>query len=733
MSDISKIPMSRVDNLIEALSDITVESEPFVGATTTTDGKIGLVPAPTMADVDHILQGDGTWAVNYDEDNVKKFGAKGDGVTDDTAAIQNAINSSSRVVFDGGTYLVSSEIYITKGCIIDGRGCTIKSTNSANTGVFTVTASGVTIQNINFLNNEKPESTNRTGSYCISLLSGSDSIRIDSCNFDNFRVCIYSSTNNVDWVTNITITNCVFNAYDQGCLLDDFKHVIISNCKGFGVEITQYNTSLETYDPPHFLYVTDRSGSAKSDLTMIGCLEVGNIYSSSFKVRYCHGVTLVGNTSSGCCRGFEIDLCEDVLIDGNIVRNMCVTDTTVNPNTDNYQSSIWLASVQNAHVSNNLTVIPNSLPIWHFRITLDSNFTTVLNKNITITNNTCVYKGYASRANIIAYGMEDSLIENNRYVNTGVLDNGLLLDMHTSTNTIFQNNSYRGPADSGGKYYAKFTDCTGCKSVYNVTDVDGSSVNSITNGTDAILSNQTIQQRGFASQVDVPTAWNTSVGFKRVSTGLGFFCEESTNTPAEVFTAKPITGGIMLEFGTDLLPKTTNTLNIGSASYKWKEIFASTGTINTSDKREKQHIQEIDDRVFKAWEKVSFKQFLFKNAVSEKGENARIHFGLIAQQVKKAFEDEGLDGFKYGLLCYDEWDDIYADTKIIDKEATYDKETGKLLTPEVSHYEKTIIKPAGNAYGIRYTEALALECAYQRWKLNKILKRLESIEKESGD
>ena len=34
----------------------------------------------------------------------------------------------------------------------------------------------------------------------------------------------------------------------------------------------------------------------------------------------------------------------------------------------------------------------------------------------------------------------------------------------------------------------------------------------------------------------------------------------------------------------------------------------------------------------------------------------RIHTGLIAQEIKKAFEGEGLDPFKYGVLCFDEWD-----------------------------------------------------------------------------
>ena len=42
--------------------------------------------------------------------------------------------------------------------------------------------------------------------------------------------------------------------------------------------------------------------------------------------------------------------------------------------------------------------------------------------------------------------------------------------------------------------------------------------------------------------------------------------------------------------------------------------------------------------------------------LSRKGsENARYHFGIIAQDLIKAFEDEGLNAFDYSLMCRDVW------------------------------------------------------------------------------
>jgi len=57
--------------------------------------------------------------------NVKSFGAKGDGSTDDTTAIQNAINFCGQnytLGFPGGTYNISSALQLVYGCTLIGSG-----------------------------------------------------------------------------------------------------------------------------------------------------------------------------------------------------------------------------------------------------------------------------------------------------------------------------------------------------------------------------------------------------------------------------------------------------------------------------------------------------------------------------------------------------------------------------------------------------------------------------------
>ena len=189
--------------------------------------------------------------------------------------------------------------------------------------------------------------------------------------------------------------------------------------------------------------------------------------------------------------------------------------------------------------------------------------------------------------------------------------------------------------------------------------------------------------------------------------------------------------------GGNLIPSSDNTSAMGISSNRWTQIFAASATINTSDEREKQQIADIPDAVFRAWGKVNFRQFLFNDAVEKKGDAARLHIGVIAQQVAEAFASEGLDATRYGLLCYDEWpeqQEVSHIEQIVVSEGVQDAD-GNYITPPM--YEDKVIveqeyRPAGGRYGIRYEEALALECAYQRWLGEKMDARIAALETKTG-
>ena len=95
---------------------------------------------------------------------------------------------------------------------------------------------------------------------------------------------------------------------------------------------------------------------------------------------------------------------------------------------------------------------------------------------------------------------------------------------------------------------------------------------------------------------------------------------------------------------------------LGNGTYRWGQIYSTNSSISTSDRNKKQDINDITESERKVATKITdlFKTFRFKDAVSNKGDDARLHNGVIAQDLIEAFESEGLDVHRYGLFCYDE-------------------------------------------------------------------------------
>ena len=96
-------------------------------------------------------------------------------------------------------------------------------------------------------------------------------------------------------------------------------------------------------------------------------------------------------------------------------------------------------------------------------------------------------------------------------------------------------------------------------------------------------------------------------------------------------------------------------VDLGSPWQRWKTLYA-TGTQFPSDERLKQDINDLTEAEQKVATKLKnlVKTYRYRDSVENKGENARIHCGVIAQDVAKAFESERLDPHRYSLFCKDE-------------------------------------------------------------------------------
>ena len=184
-----------------------------------------------------------------------------------------------------------------------------------------------------------------------------------------------------------------------------------------------------------------------------------------------------------------------------------------------------------------------------------------------------------------------------------------------------------------------------------------------------------------------------------------------------------ITGGeelIRFEVLTkSLRPASDNTVALGGPLTRFSQLFAATGTITTSSKNLKQDIDTIPDDVIKAWREVNWCQYRWRAAVAEKADGARLHVGLIAQDIRDVFLRHGLDATHYGLLCHDQWPAREA----IEAECAED---GSVLVAAVPAQE------AGELWGIRPDECLALEAESNRRLVQELLARVEKLEKSAG-
>jgi len=146
-----------------------------------------------------------------------------------------------------------------------------------------------------------------------------------------------------------------------------------------------------------------------------------------------------------------------------------------------------------------------------------------------------------------------------------------------------------------------------------------------------------------------------------------------------------------------------NIIDLGSASYRMDDIYATNGTIQTSDRNEKQDIEALSDaeqRVAVAC-KGLLRKFRWIDAVAEKGDDARIHFGIIAQDLQDAFAAEGLDAGRYAMFISSTW---------WEATETYTDDDGVEQT-RVNTYETLEEAPEGaterTRLGVRYPELLA--------------------------
>ena len=165
-----------------------------------------------------------------------------------------------------------------------------------------------------------------------------------------------------------------------------------------------------------------------------------------------------------------------------------------------------------------------------------------------------------------------------------------------------------------------------------------------------------------------------------------------------------------------------NVVDLGKSNIRFNDAFITNGVTTGSDGNDKQDIRDLteaEQRVAVAC-KGLLKAWRWKSAVEEKGDDARIHVGIIAQDLQAAFAAEGLDAGRYAMFMSNTWWEHDVEVPAVEAVAEVLDEEGNVVTEAVEAkdaytrtdtYDTQEEAPEGaterTRLGVRYSELLA--------------------------
>jgi hypothetical protein len=257
-------------------------------------------------------------------------------------------------------------------------------------------------------------------------------------------------------------------------------------------------------------------------------------------------------------------------------------------------------------------------------------------------------------------------------------------------------------------------------------------------GTELLSGRMFLRRSGGAALIaDRDTSDGDVLLLRRAGTNVGIFGGVGT----ELFLGSNSGSGSYLNFGSNRIIPASNTggnrddvIDLGNSSSRFDDIHATNGTIQTSDETEKQSIQSLTSTEIAVAKKISklFKTFKFNSAVEKKGDSARTHTGIIAQDVQQAFSDEGLDSGDYGMFISSTWWEkeisVDAVAEELDEEGNVLVESKDAYTYIDTKEEETEGYTKKTRLGIRYPELLSFVSSAFEQRLTDIETRVTALE-----
>jgi hypothetical protein len=620
--------------------------------------------------------------------NVLDYGATGNGYpTDDSDALQLAINTGKPVYIPAGTYYVPSGASYAGAINVFGDGDATVLTTDGNYILFSTLASNSSVRDFRIERRTNPTTVVRDwGSWTTSAVGTTGEGYMPGVN-DNDGVwagLTSEQQNELGGWIQLRGQDKSSGTYGKNISVENisskFGSILIENCE----------------------YVTVRGCRLHGERAAPGCITIKNYQARENGAPLAKGIVIDGNICEfSSFNGISVDGTDGAIISNNITGYCSETgiklwqDGPGEPtNRANYKT-IVIGNSANFNFEDGYNITSRYSPNddtddTHYQATgnyaygnnssgfsVDGKYNLISSNHAQgntldgITNNSSysLFTGNYLKDN----NASNAVSGRHEFTNNGVY------------NTIANNYAYRSTTRNGTGFYMGNSETlnmignTVIGPSLGITFDNEEVLNSIGNFANGIAKASSVQEfRSDASTNDSVNLSLTQASPSGNTIALTLQPRSTTTNPAgaiqcvlagstpgseigELSLQTAIAGTLAtrakIHYQGHFVPGDDNTYACGQSSARWSTIFAATGTINTSDKNEKQQIVDLSQAELQVATAIKglIKKFKFNDAVEQKGDKARIHVGVIAQDVEQAFITAGLNPEDYGIFCKDAW------------------------------------------------------------------------------
>ena len=209
--------------------------------------------------------------------SVKDYDAKGDGVTDDTTAIQNAINyvysnGGGEVYIPNGNYIISSPIQMKSNVILKGESASSSVITTKTNAINAIESTGILVwSEICYLTLKSTTKGSNTNAIIFDRTEGATQCRIHDLIVINFENGLYCGdnwySNSVDNIRFWYSTNALKLMYNTigVAIQNEIRNIYVHQPSGYALNVSGfkrlsvYNLNIDTTSYPTGIYINTNS------------------------------------------------------------------------------------------------------------------------------------------------------------------------------------------------------------------------------------------------------------------------------------------------------------------------------------------------------------------------------------------------------------------------------------------------------------------------------------------